>query len=415
MERGIVNLKSLLAVLPSVRRFLQTTERALRGGHNVWVLLPRGVDPFYFADLFLSYLEGPGRMSVDIVDLTTVGESEPFDVLREIVGRWQDVTTCRFLEDLAGSPVPLPEVLLLKPREETPALDSAWLVAIERWVVACRHHAPDQRRKLCIVALADALLQVPKSEVTVTVQKWWGIPSALEAQLACRLVAFGEEEGPVSLWREYLIPSLAGNDLMLGEYLWDVVIKSEDEILSALIDYAMRRGWRRKDAEEVVREWRPLRPGGGEGQFSRQMYSFWARGWIVYTLEYGGEIHSALLALLEDEKGREIAHRLWRAQTSLLLPAIDNVRINLCEQLTRFYGQVWTSWADKQENSLYPELGLIEAALRKGPIPEQERHRWLRIVQIARAIRNKLAHYSPISFQEFAEFWERVTPLLGYG
>ena len=141
-----------------------------------------------------------------------------------------------------------------------------------------------------------------------------------------------------------------------------------------------------------------------------QMLPFWAQGWIVYTPEYGGEIHSALLALLGNEP--EIVHRLWRAQAALLLPAVDSARLRVCEQLTQFYGETWTCWGNGWEQSLYPELGAIENAIRKGPIRESEKHRWLKVVHPIRDVRNKVAHYQPILFNEFVEFWERTAPFL---
>ncbi|MBC7227473.1 MAG: hypothetical protein H5T61_09580 [Thermoflexales bacterium] len=352
-------------------------------------------------------------MVVDIVDLDNVGVSDPFEVFKGMVEPWEDTCSCRVLEDLAGSPNPEPEVLLIQPRAEGPTLDDQWLLALERWASAAKRYAPSQRRKLCVVVPADSLPRMPQPDITVAVQRWWGIPSALETRLACRLAS--QEEGPVSLWREHLIPSLAGNDLALGEYLWDIVMGPEDEILAGLAQYGMERGWQKADAEEAYRVWSPLPPGRREIQLPRQVFSLWARGWIVYTPEYGGEIHSALVALLDEQNNQEIAHRLWRAQTPLLLPVVDSVRLNICEQLTQMYGRTWTTWVDGWDDASYPELGVIESALRKGNMRESEKHRWLKVVQLTRLIRNKLAHYTPISFQEFIEFWERATPFLKVG
>lgn len=414
MERRTINLTTLLAALPSVQRFLQSIERALRDGHNIWVLLPDGVEPAFVTDILLRHLEGPGGMIIDIVDLDTAGAFEPFEVLKGIVERWEDVRGCQVLEDLVGplrnATTPEPEVLLLKPREGGLALDSKWLTAIERWALACRRYASQYRRRLCIVASASSLPATPEPNITMAVRRWWGIPSALETQLACRLTS--EEEGPVSLWREYLIPSLAGNDLTLGEHLWDAVIEPEDHIVARLAEYGRRRGWRKRDAEEVSDAWRSLPPGKQDALLPRSMFSFWARGWIVYTPEYGGEIHSALVALLEEDNHQEIAHRLWRAQAALLLPVVDSARVSIWEQLTRIYGRACISQSEHQDASPYPELGYIEKVLRESTIRESDKLPWLRAVRLVREIRNKLAHYNSISFGEFVEFWEHVSPLL---
>lgn len=406
-----MSLASLVRTLPSTHRFLRSIERALRDGCSVWVLLPQGIEHLRLEDLLLQYLEGTGGMSVGLVDLSNAGDCEPFEVLRGIVGDWEDVGEVRILEDLT-SYHQAPEVLLVKSLEEIPVSKRAdWFMAVDRWTVASRSHPPGQRRKLCIVISADSLPQIPQSDITISVQMWWGIPSSLETRLACRLAS--REENHTSLWREHLIPSLAGSDLVLGEFLWDTVTERGDKILESLAMYGAERGWSRKDAEEVCRHWKPIPPGESQDFPSRQIYPFWARGWVVYTVEYGGEIHSALLALLEDES--EIAHRLWRAQVALLLPIVDSARVNICKQLTQRYGGTWSSWADEWDDALYPELGVIESALRKGPVPESDKQRWLRVVHLVRETRNRLAHYNPISFQEFAEFWERVAPFLRRG
>jgi hypothetical protein len=398
-----VGLASQVGSLPSTQRFLRSVEQDLRSGRSVWVLFPQGGEALRLWDLLLHNLEGPGGMIVAPVDLGTVGSYGPFDVLRSVVEDWEDTGIARFLEDLTLCHQ-APEVLLLKSLEEIPPPKrNEWLLAVERWAASSLRHSPERRRKLCVVAAAYSVFQngLPKSDVALSVRMWWGVPSALEIHLACRLMS--QEETPLSLWREHLIPSLAGNDLTLGEYLWDVVTDPPEALLEKLAQYGAERGWKKQNAEEVCERWKPM-PPGKQTEPSEQMIPFWAQGWIVYTPEYGGEVHSALLALLGNEP--EIAHRLWRAQAALLLPAVDSARLRVCEQLTQFYGETWTCWGDGWEQSLYPELGAIEHAIRKGPIGEPEKQRWLKVVHPLRDIRNKVAHYQPILFNEFVEFWE---------
>jgi hypothetical protein len=124
----------------------------------------------------------------------------------------------------------------------------------------------------------------------------------------------------------------------------------------------------------------------------------------VYTPEYGEEIHSAIVAVQGDN--REITHRLWRGQAALLLPLIDRTRMILCEQLSASYGDAWPSLVQNPESGLCAELGAIEVALTTVLTWNSERDRWLRVVKLARHIRNNLAHYEPISYEDFALFWQ---------
>ncbi len=400
-------LRSCLWDLPSVRQFLRRLGEDLQDGRILWVLLPQGIDPGDFRETLIHHLERNCDLQVEPVDLRP--RSDPFEVLKESLGWYGAGKQARVLEDLASYDSG-PRVLFLRFFENLPVEEkNKWVGIVERWASAIKVHP--SRRLLCIVIPADALPDgyLPQTDIAVSVRMWWGIPSALEVRLACRLAA-GYEDGPRSLWRESLIPSVAGNDLELGEALWDVVTDSRDTtgaILEALVAFAGEKGWNESDAAEACRRWKPPLPGE-ENRFevSPAILPLWVRGWVVYTPEYGGEVHSALLALLGYE--REIVHRVWRAQAALLLPFVDSARLIMYDKIHDRWG--WLNWQDK---GICPELGELENTLRCSALPEPEKQQLVSRVTLLREVRNRLAHYHPLSFAEFTAFWDRITPILG--
>ena len=145
----------------------------------------------------------------------------------------------------------------------------------------------------------------------------------------------------------------------------------------------------------------------------QDLYRFWAHGALNWSPEYGTETSAALLAVL----GRmgEIQHRLWRGQTELLLPVIDSTRLILCTHLTRKYGANWpTRWRlplDQEEieavqnNPLSSQLGHLKSLL-KYHIPKERR--WVPLIDLLHSMRNRLAHYYPVTYPEFDDLCREI-------
>lgn len=83
---------------------------------------------------------------------------------------------------------------------------------------------------------------------------------------------------------------------------------------------------------------------------SENIRLLWAQT-TVYTPEYGEEIHPAGLVLLG--KNNEIKSWVWRAQTNLVFPIIDELRIKIYSLLKDKYSP--NTW-DHQD---VPEIGQI--------------------------------------------------------
>jgi len=325
----------------------------------------------------------------------------------------------------------LPDVLRLGGFERLPEVARRdWSEFLGRWALASKAVADRGRlpTALCLITSADALLPcipIPESDVYLAIHWWWGFPSALEVRTLCRLAGEGGEWDAKMRWREHILPSLAGNDLTLVEYLWDALHLSVEELTPHLRSFAWHRGWEAK----TLRGWgaEALTDSSSYGH-DRQtippvhLRTLWTHGALCWTLEYGLELHTAAMTILGRNEGVE--HRLWRGQAELLLPLIDHMRLIVCTALIRSHGHDWpvryglpSSQEEKaavKDSPLACQWGYLKQSLTDCLHPRSERH-WLPLVRQARWIRNEIAHYRPVTFQDFEGLWQEVKRIASTG
>ena len=203
----------------------------------------------------------------------------------------------------------------------------------------------------------------------------------------------------------------------LGDYLWVQAYSTGAELADVLRAFAQERGWTKAELETLSMEGLPREgtPRLEGWPLPSPLYQVWARGIVHWTQEHGLERHSAVLAQLDRQEALD--HRLWRGQAGLLLPQIDEARLALCAHLNQRYGPDWPyKW---QEPELDPDRravrdtpfacqwGHLESLLRNCPSLERER-RWSRLASWSRQIRNDLAHYRPISLNDYERFCQEV-------
>lgn len=202
------------------------------------------------------------------------------------------------------------------------------------------HH----RSPVFCVFLSDPILveNLPASDVGLAMHWWWGIISALEVRLLCRLLN-GKADDAATLWREHLLPSLTGGDVVLADFLWDSLQGTEDDLYGRLVSFAEGRDWTSERlrpfwAGQAFEARAPIN-GGGRLAVPEYTRSLWALGAVQVTPEYGMELSSAALAQLG--RRETVRHRVWRGEAGLLLPLLDGVRLRLCARLTRLFGSDW--------------------------------------------------------------------------
>lgn len=404
-----------LSELPTVREYLQNVGDTLRQGISVLLL----TTPVYATDLLEECLRAAllqHDLLYEEIDLMLQPEPvPPLDVLRKAIF-WDETQyqRCHTLDDLLSSDG-LPDVLFI--RNLTPGLAAQhtnWLDFIWQWSEAV--HSLVGRRSSQAPALLTCLALPPeelslRENPRLRVTWWWSMTTALDVRMLIRLRQRPDSSiSPAeSIWREYVLPPLAGADVEIVSRLWAPILLDVAGLSEHLRDLATTRGW----TTEKLRSWRAaefVSPRNFVQQptlpLPKRERVLWSVGALDYVDEFGLTLSSAALALLGDEDG--LRHRLWRGQAALVLPTLDELRIQIAEELTRLNGITWiVDWLHSDRSRadeliaapLAVEWGELEVALHRAPYHSKA---MLPAVQHARSVRNRLAHYQPVSYQDYA-------------
>ena len=403
-----------LRELPTVREFLHNVGDTLRQGISVLLL----TTPVYATDTLEECLRGillQHDLLFDEIDLMLqLDPDKPFDVLRTAIF-WDETQhqNCRTLEDVLSSEG-LPDVLFV--RNLTPDLAAHctnWLDLIWNWseTVHGMIGLRSSRTPAFLMCLALPPGELPLREnPRLRITWWWSMTTALDVRMLIRLQQRPDSNISLaeSIWREYVLPPLAGADVEIVSCLWEPILLNIEGLFPHLCHLAAARGW----TAEKLRAWRAedfLFPRNFVQQptlpLSKRERILWSVGALDYVDEFGLTLSSAALAVLGDEDG--LRHRLWRGQAALVLPTLDELRIQIAEELTRLMGITWiVDWLQAERSRadqlitlpLAVEWGELEIALHKAPYHSKA---MLPAVQHARSVRNRLAHYQPVSYHDY--------------
>ena len=308
-------------------------------------------------------------------------------------------------------------------------LRSAWREFVADWAresCSLRSSGNAGVPSLCVVArLRDFDFEVPEVDSGIGIRWWWGCPSALEMRLGSRMANqhIGDGSPVLGRWREYVLPGLVSSDVQLAEHVWGQVAEDPRLLLRSLADYWENRG-QTDNVDSIDGVVELIKANEGTYSVGQEVPShlrrIWASGGLVYTPEYGLEVHPGLLA----HKGRDsdVLHRLWRGQAELLLPILNELRVRICEDLSKAFGNDWaTKWwtpsteyelREVERSPIGAEFGYIDHLLRfvskrSNRHPLNEKHQLVELVVHAKNLRNQIAHYRPVLFQQFAELCDK--------
>lgn len=399
-----VDLYAALWSLPGSQRFLNRVIKALENGKSLWVLFPSPMMLQPFEKALLDLLKNE---YFDIIDLQGYDTYAEMEILAGVFPHLEtEINTEKWPLERIARESGGPTYILIRNFELLNANSrQRWAQTVNDWGSVARRYAVNH--SLCVFTTAEAISGLEEllvEDVRLQVEYWYATLSTSELGLLCRLV--DEQTSLRAIWRQYLLPSLSSEDMELMQYLWDAVFDPVDELTNALRNFAAERGWKPEEKELVINGWRPCPPLVKPVLRSQSM-NLWRKGWLTYLPENGEELHTALLAMLD--KNSEIQHRIWRGQAALLLPMIDSIRVLICEHLITDYGEGWPRMAGCKDVDSYVELGVLENILRNTPQFRREKQQWLEVVMQARSLRNELAHYTPVVFDEFARFWKQST------
>ncbi len=417
---------SILYQFHSVQNFLSRLIEDLTDKRSLLVLLPDQLDPTELVSALQTEFRRR-EFEFEKVSLARLSNSQSYAPITALSNaleiEWPSADTPHTIMNLMETEN-LPDFVLLEDAGQLSSQDCAdWSSFLVRWAEHCQHRV-NQRlpiTALCLVGPAAGMLShVPENKVYLVVHWWWGFPSALEMRILCRLTTSTDNWDIMTRWREYVVPALAGNDIFLASNLMELdVLRDVQTINRYLQNFAEQRGWEAKN----LRTW-----GLGEEMSfhdtgyslvpPRSIRTLWAHGVMGWTPEYGLELHTAVLAVLGRQE--ELSHRLWRGQSELVFPFIDRARLEICKYLTSFHGPDWPvrehvpDCSREEEivrkNPLACQLGHLHFVLRNSSFISSNQ-RLTTLVSLCRWIRNKIAHYRPITFKDFENFLREVRKL----
>jgi hypothetical protein len=268
----------------------------------------------------------------------------------------------------------------------------------------------------CLIMLVPAHLAHfhPDDNVRLAVYHWSGIPSLIETHLICRSLLNGSLSDTQHLWHEHLLPEIFSGDLGLLTFLWERAARppTTNALLDSLREYGQQRAW---DAVDITPyKTIPYQHNSSPTSLTQEQRNAWAQGWIYHSVEYGWEIHSALLAL--NDSKRDLEQRVWRGQARLLLPLIDQIRLKAIERFNDAYTEEWSAkWINPTRNEKIFEAvtnpydvdwGMLRWLSRLETAPNAfKKPTFKRLADMAWQVRNRIAHFTPINLEDF----ERLT------
>ena len=415
-----LGLTTSLMQMPSARQLLDLALRDLRSGRSVLGLLPEGVDSSLLWSALWDGLEHLHLHAQEIA-ISDLDAQMPVEALGQAMGvDWGGAATSRTVGNLLKQVgCHGPEILFFEGFNELAEESRVqWLRFMEQWAQKCqgRDYADTIPPALCLLAKAAKVpYPLPATNVLLSIHVWRGIPTAAEMRLLCQ-VASEHDAAPLSRWKEHTIPAVASSDLELVDYLWTENYREGRELTGVLQAFAERRGWNQDELEAwpVHRLPQEATAGLDEWPLSSRLYRAWAQGTVHWTPEHGLERHSAVLAMLDQQEALD--HRLWRGQAGFLLTQIDQIRLALCAHLNAAYGQDWPyKWQEPETDIEYEKVKSTPFACQWGHLKHliqncSELHReqrWYSLVECSWRMRTELAHYRPISLNEYEKFcWE---------
>jgi hypothetical protein len=408
------DLSEHLLTAPSVRQWLGRLRQAVGERRCAVLLLPDSVEAAGIWDalrLEVERIRGEWPVEIDLSECPA-GVS-PHGAFAAALGL--DRSAGITLESALTASTE-PDVIVLKHIEQLPvAARNGWFEFIAQ-AAALSQRLAGQRRVPCFICLGrgeNILDGIPSTDARLAIEWWWGLPSVTETRVLLRAAEDGSDSVREA-YREHVLPSLAGADLDMAEFLWDDIFNGRERIEQRLVEYAGKRGWSKDRLQSLGLERRPLARRALAAGIARvpplDLRRFWANGLVNQTAEYGVELNTAALACVDRREA--VAHRVWRGETALLLPLLDALRLDLCTLLARDFGPNWPEklgWPQDQEEQgavredpYSAQWGYLYWLFRSAP-PLRKAFRLVQLSSQAWWIRNELAHYRPVAFGPFRQ------------
>ena len=380
--------------LPTSGRILADIREDLSQGISLRLINARPDNNYEFHKILLGQLDAIDGLNAVEFDLLHLERRDLSGFLSAITDHAVDTGVVSKL--IADDWVP--DVLLLNGFDELDAVGQKQILALmESWADEC--HAISIRKSLCLVidGRNAHIVWETASSLRIKNKVLVGFPSAIEMQLLCRQQAGDAYISPEDQWRETLIASLSGSDTSLAHALWQHLLEDFSGVSRILLEYAAARSWQKKIFAKDIEGWYPIPLGVMPSlpKHSRNIILL-TRGLTVFTPEFGEEIHSAGLALLD--RNEELRHRIWRSQSALVAPVNDGLRLKV-------YSLVKRKMTAASVEGDIPEIGELKFFMESLSSHSWEKQQFYNIICHARHVRNKLAHFEIITLREYLDLW----------
>lgn len=421
-------LSYAISQMPSAKVGLDQFLDDLRQGRSVLGLLPHGVGTEVLRSVLWKGLES-NDLRIDEISIDDYEAIDPVSSILQSFGPTYDSEpTPLGVEYLLSQVDVLPEVLFIDGFDNVGEYTRlAWLRFIVRWAELCKvknsydFTFPTVPPAICLLTNGKYVpYPLPRSDLFLNIHVWWSIPTVLELRLLCRL-ASEQNTGLSSVWIESIIPELSGSNLSLADFLWNRKTDTHLDLVTSLSCYAEEQNWDLCEIREVSQLFSSRKTTYNQDFWwsSPELYQAWANELVYWTPEYGFEISSAVLAVLD--RREDLDHRIWRGQVGSLLPELDKTRLILCEHFNRSYGRDWPyKWYEPETERELTDVKHSPFCCQWGHITFLLHRRELygkrdfkQLAYCSSNIRNKLAHYKPIERAEYETYRGERAKLAG--
>lgn len=338
-------------------------------------------------------LQSPISYLVDHLEIKTNQLNPAIEVLLEHEN-WPDVLIISGLEGLEGETF------------------NRWVRFLKKWSQLTNSTTINAAKKIFLVTLNKWPGQemIPKEDLKIKLEYFYNVISQVDKKFLVE-ANYSNEATNDHYWTNSVLVEITLDDPFLLNNLIENKAGDEQSIMTELLAYGERLGW--GEDKELIHKLHLIFMERDYDKFNigsfQELIHFWTKGFICYTGERGLEIHSAALAIIQEEGS--IRRRIWRGQLSLFYQTLDNIRFRISRYLTKTYGENWVKKIPPKYEfdcvrtsegpvSEYGHLKMVIKAL-SSEFKTAELLELLDYVQVFWQTRNKLAHYRELSRKEF--------------
>jgi len=401
--------------VPSVKRFCENIAEDLIEGRNVIAVFPPGFDTDVIWKWIHAYLWRQNK------------SGEERDVSVQAPPNLAALASWLIKSDVAilSSTLPdlmsngdRPDVINLNGLKTIPSSERLdWMGSIENWSRESQNRKPIGREWPRFLVLLHAgiipLVDLPKNNVLLDTHWWWGFPSSAELLLLSRELSSDEDDEDAA-WKECLISGIAPGDLTLADHFWSDIPKDYEGVVERLIIFGERFSENDDLSKGATNIRRGPRVGRGE-ELPFILFDDWEKGRIIGSYDFGIESHP--VALAKSSLHEQLRYRMWRGQSQLLLPLINQVRLHACSQLTKQLGTEWFNQfpppigdgeLDRlKASSLDAEFGYLRILAKRNPRVLELTNLRPEFIIATWDVRNDLSHYKPVNWTKFHNFYHQ--------